>query len=498
MGKRAKANWQYLDKDLNRLNQLELTTDYVVRPLVGAGLALVFIVLAGVTAAVALGSSPSVMLVAVGAVLAAYLAVNIGANDVSNNMGPAVGAGAISLTSALILAAVAETAGALIGGREVVATISHRLIQPDAILSGQVLAVAMVSALISAALWVNFATWIGAPVSTTHSVIGSVLGVTVASSGWAAVNMPMLGLIASAWVIAPLFGALIAVLLLALVRNRITDRADKIAAAATWVPIFGASMAGLFSCYLLLKLPDHVLSAVLLDPDHRPSGTITVLSLLIAGLAYAALVPLIRAQVKTLAPDEKSVRRLFRLPLVTSAVLLSFAHGANDVANAAGPLAAIVISSRQGDLALTAVTFAVPDLVAAIGAFGLMLGVLLFGPRLIRMVGKQITKLNPIRSFCVAASTAFTVILASWMGLPLSTTHVAVGSVFGIGFYREYQSRQSRRPSVRQVRLAPEDRHRRRLVRRSHFLKIMAAWMVTVPAVALFAAGVSTVLLWFF
>ncbi|MCJ8333403.1 MAG: inorganic phosphate transporter, partial [Epibacterium sp.] len=140
----------------------------------------------------------------------------------------------------------------------------------------------------------------------------------------------------------------------------------------------------------------------------------------------------------------------------------------------------------------------VPDWVAAIGAFGMMLGVLLFGPRLIRMVGTQITKLNPIRSFCVAASTAFTVILASWMGLPLSTTHVAVGSVFGIGFFREYQSRLSRRPSARQVQLAQEDRHRRRLVRRSHFLKIMVAWMVTVPAVALFAAGVSTVLLWLF
>ena len=498
MSKRAKANWQYLDKDLHRLNQLELTTDYVIRPLVGAGLALVFIVLAGVTGALALGSSPSVMLVAVGAVLAAYLAVNIGANDAANTMGPAVGAGAISLSTALILAAAAETAGALIGGREVVATISHRLVQPDAILNGQVLAVAMVSALISAALWVNFATWVGAPVSTTHSVIGSVLGVAVASSGWAAINMPMLGLIASAWVIAPLCGGGIAILLLALVRNRIMNRADKTAAAATWVPIFTASMAGLFSCYLLLKLPDHVLSVVLPDPAHRPLGTIPGLSLLIAGLAYAAVVPLVRAQIKTRATDEKSVRRLFRLPLVSAAVLMSFAHGANDVANTAGPLAAIVISTARADLTLTATPFAVPDWVAAIGAFGMMLGVLLFGPRLIGMVGTQITKLNPIRSFCVAASTAFTVILASWMGLPLSTTHVAVGSVFGIGFFREYQSRLSRRPSARQVQLAQEDRHRRRLVRRSHFLKIMVAWVVTVPAVALFAAGVSTVLLWLF
>ena len=275
--------------------------------------------------------------------------MNIGANDVSNTMGPAVGAGAISLTSALILAALAETAGALIGGNEVVATISNRLIHPDALLSGRVLVVAMVSALISAALWVNFATWVGAPVSTTHSVVGAVLGVTVAASGWGAVNLPMLGMIASAWVIAPLFGAAVAVLLLVLVRNRITERADKISAAQRWVPVFSASMAGLFACYLLLKLPDHVLAPVFLDPGHRPAGTIPVVAVLITALAYLALVPVVRAQVRALSPNEKYVRHLFRLPLVTAAVLMSFAHGANDVANAAGPLAAIVIASRQGD-----------------------------------------------------------------------------------------------------------------------------------------------------
>jgi len=177
----------------------------------------------------------------------------------------------------------------------------------------------------------------------------------------------------------------------------------------------------------------------------------------------------------------KSLKVLFRMPLVFSAALLSFAHGANDVANAVGPLAAIVHAQSAGEFAGTV---SIPIWVMIIGAFGISFGLFLFGPKLIRMVGGQITKLNPMRAFCVALSAAITVIFASTLGLPVSSTHIAVGGVFGVGFYREWQEeRRAKKITIRKV--APDERRRRKLVRRSHFFTIIAAWVITVPAAAL-------------
>jgi PiT family inorganic phosphate transporter len=177
---------------------------------------------------------------------------------------------------------------------------------------------------------------------------------------------------------------------------------------------------------------------------------------------------------------------LFGLPLVISAALLSFAHGANDVANAVGPLAAIVHAEQVGEFAGSV---SIPTWVMIIGAFGISFGLVFFGPKLIRMVGSQITKLNPMRAYCVALSAAITVIVASWLGLPVSSTHIAVGGVFGVGFYREYHAERRYRENARrngvERRLAPEERRRRKLVRRSHFMTIVAAWIITVPAAAL-------------
>jgi PiT family inorganic phosphate transporter len=180
---------------------------------------------------------------------------------------------------------------------------------------------------------------------------------------------------------------------------------------------------------------------------------------------------------------------LFAFPLVISAALLSFAHGANDVANAVGPLAAIVHASEFGEFAGKV---NIPTWVMVIGAFGISFGLILFGPKLIRMVGSQITKLNPMRAFCVALSAAITVIIASWLGLPVSSTHIAVGGVFGVGFFREWHQEKRARESAAKrpggTRLAPEERRRRKLVRRSHFMTIVAAWIITVPAAALMSA----------
>jgi PiT family inorganic phosphate transporter len=196
----------------------------------------------------------------------------------------------------------------------------------------------------------------------------------------------------------------------------------------------------------------------------------------------------------------QSLRVLFHLPLICSAALLSFAHGANDVANAVGPLAAVLHSVSSGDIAAKV---EIPLWVMLIGAAGISLGLFLFGPKLIRMVGEQITKMNPMRAFCVALSAAITVIIASALGLPVSSTHIAVGAVFGVGFFREYYTaRSARRRRYVNNRAAsgratssdagqsPDLIRSRKLVRRAHFMTIIAAWVITVPAAALLAAGI--------
>jgi PiT family inorganic phosphate transporter len=193
----------------------------------------------------------------------------------------------------------------------------------------------------------------------------------------------------------------------------------------------------------------------------------------------------------------RSLRKLFQIPLICSAALLSFAHGANDVANAIGPLAAILSAVESGAISAKAT---VPIWVMIIGAFGISLGLFIYGPKLIRMVGAQITKMNPMRAYCVALSAAITVIVASWLGLPVSSTHIAVGAVFGVGFFREQFTKRSkrRRQIIKRRGLeadnkdtespSPDVVQHRRLVRRAHFMTIVVAWVITVPASAILAA----------
>ncbi|MCG7627578.1 inorganic phosphate transporter [Epibacterium sp. MM17-32] len=490
----TRPDWRSLDKDLARLNQVERVTGYVVRPLLGLGLALAFMALAGLEAALVLGTSPTTIMAMVAAVFGAYLALNIGANDVANNMGPAVGAKALPMTAALIAAALAEVTGALLGGSEVVATVSRRLIDPSAVSAPQIMVQAMMSAMIASALWVNLATWLGAPVSTTQSIIGAILGATTAAAGFAAVDWLTFGGIATSWMLSPLIGAALAMALLALIQRLISNRPDKMAAARRWVPVLLAGMGGAFAVFFALKLPERIASPT---PDQA------ALAGLIAGaLSYLVARPVVLHRAAQLEHQKGAIKALFRLPLVIAAVLMSFAHGANDVANAIGPLATIMqvmTNSGGGTHPAEINAFApipVPLWVLVIGALGMAMGVLLFGPRLVNMVGSQITKLNPIRAYCVSTSAALTVIVASWLGMPVSSTHVAVGAVFGVGFYREHMAARARRIGARAARpgLPREDRSRRRLVRRSHVLTILAAWLITVPLSAALSAGIYTLL----
>lgn len=480
-----KPRWQALDSDLHRISRVESANTYVSRPLLAPGIALAFMALAGLTAAVLFGQADGSLIVVAAAAFGAYMAINIGANDVANNMGPAVGANALTMGGAIAIAAVAESAGALLAGGDVVSTISKGIIDPMSVQNSNVFIWAMMAALISSAMWVNLATWVGAPVSTTHSVVGGVMGAGIAAAGLSAVSWGTMSAIAASWVISPVLGGVIAAAFLALIKTKIQYQDDKIAAARRWVPILVALMAGAFASYLAVKGLKRVVKIEL---------EMALLIGLASGLlVWAITVPWVRRKSEGLENRTRSLKTLFGLPLVISATFLSFAHGANDVANAVGPLAAIVHAAEFGDFAAKVT---IPVWVMFIGAFGISFGLFLFGPKLIRMVGSQITKLNPMRAFCVALSAAITVIVASWLGLPVSSTHIAVGAVFGVGFYREWHSDRRRKQSNRQrpseQRLPHEELQRRKLVRRSHFMTIIAAWVITVPA----AAAMSAVIFW--
>ncbi|MCD1634952.1 inorganic phosphate transporter [Martelella mediterranea] len=478
----ATRQWKTLDKDLNRLSRLEEASMYASRPLVGVGVSLVFVSFAAVAAAIFAGGEPQSLALIVAAAFGAYMALNIGANDVANNMGPAVGAKALSMLGAIAIAAVFESAGALLAGGDVVATISKGIIDPSALSNTAVFVRAMMAALLAASIWVNIATWIGAPVSTTHSVVGGVMGAGIVAAGLGTVDWATMGKIAASWVISPLLGGIFAAAMLAFIKWRVIYVDDKIAAARTWVPVLIGVMSTAFATYLALKGLKHVLAIDL--------STALLIGVVVGGTMGLLSVPLIRRQSKGLENRNRSLKSLFSAPLVVSAALLSFAHGANDVANAVGPLAAIAYVHQSSSVAGEV---SIPLWVMLIGALGISFGLVLFGPKLIGMVGSQITKLNPMRAYCVALSAAVTVIAASWLGLPVSSTHIAVGGVFGVGFFREwYTERRARRltrESPTDRRLPGQERARRKLVRRSHFMTIIAAWVITVPAAALLSAA---------
>lgn len=459
----------------------------------------------------------------VAAMIGGYMALNIGANDVANNVGPAVGSKALTLTGAIILAAIFESAGALIAGGDVVSTIKKGIIDPALIADSETFVWLMMAALLSGAIWLNIATALGAPVSTTHSIVGGVLGAGIAAAGWEIANWDKMGAIASSWIISPVIGGVIAASFLFWIKRSITYQTDMLAAARKMLPILIAIMAWSFSTYLILKGLKKIW--------HVDFLTAALIGLALAIAVYVLVRPMIHKQSQKLMNDKSGVNSLFTIPLIFAAALLSFAHGANDVANAVGPLAAIHDAIVHEGVSTKA---EIPIWVMLIGAIGISLGLLLFGPKLIRTVGSEITDLDQMRAFSIAMAAAITVIIASQLGLPVSSTHIAVGGIFGVGFLREYLKR-SYAKTVQKIRdhhqgadqeeveryierfskasliekklmLAELKQHKaeveltkkerkslnkvyqKELVKRSAFLKIVAAWLITVPASGALAA----------
>ena len=448
-----------------------------------AGIFLVGVLIA--TAFITSATQGGLLIVAAG-VIGGYMALNIGANDVANSMGPAVGSRAITMGGALVIAAVGNTAGAVIAGGDVVSTIAKGIIDPSLMPDIGIFITAMMAALLAAALWLNLATYVGAPVSTTHAIVGGVMGAGIAATGISAVNWITMAKIAASWVISPLMGGIIAALFLTMVRRTILFKPDRIAAARRWVPVLVGIMCSAFAMYLMVKGFKRVWK---FDAEIVAAAGVVVFF-----LSWIVVRPLIARQSVGLENRNKAVHGLFTMPLICAAGLLTFAHGANDVANAVGPLAAIVGSLTSGEISAKVV---VPIWVLVIGGLGISIGLGVFGPRLVRTVGEKITKINPIRAFCVALAAAITVLIASALGLPVSSTHIAVGGVFGVGFLREvlhYRIMAAREANAvvadESDKNAPKKKKKkkRKLVRRKHVTTIIAAWLVTVPLAAILAA----------
>ncbi len=393
------------------------------------------------------GGVPNNLFLAIAAVFGAYMAMNIGANDVANNVGPAVGSKALTMGGAIVIAMVFEASGAFIAGGDVVSTIKGGIVDINGF-SGNTeeFVWAMMAALLAAALWLNLATFAGAPVSTTHSIVGGVMGGGIAAAGFTIVDWGTMGAIVSSWVISPLLGGVIAAGFLLAIKKTIIFRDDKISASYKWVPVYVGIMAWAFSTYLVIKGLSKIWPKLLAVVNWLPLVEVEIVkkpsfltALIIGGfiglLVYRLIKRSLRRKMPNMKNDRANVNKLFTIPLVFAAALLSFAHGANDVANAIGPLAAINDAIMTGGITAEA---GIPLWVMAVGALGIAIGLGLYGPRLIRTVGGEITELDQMRAYSIAMAAALTVIIASQLGLPVSTTHIAIGGVFGVGFLREW------------------------------------------------------------
>lgn len=468
------------------------------------------------------GGDISIELV-IAAMIGGYMAMNIGANDVANNVGPAVGSRALTLVGAIVIAGIFEALGALVAGGDVVGTIKNGIINPELIQNADVFIWLMMAALLAGAIWLNVATAIGAPVSTTHAIVGGVLGAGMAAGGMEIANWSKVGSIALSWVISPVIGAVVAAAFLYWIKRSITYQKDMLAAGTKMVPLMIAVMVWAFSSYLLIKGLNKIWKIGV--PAALVAGFV------IAVAAYFVIKPLIAKFAKGRANKKSTINAMFTIPLIFAAALLSFAHGANDVANAVGPLAAIYDALQSGELAATA---AIPLWIMGIGALGIVVGLTLFGPKLIRTVGQEITDLDQMRAFSVAMAAAITVIFASQFGLPVSSTHIAIGGIFGVGFLREYlksfyaqilenihrhysgkqqaeveefinqfdkASLAEKQMMIEQLKKqksgvnlnkheskALNKAYKNELVKRSALWRIVAAWLITVPVSGLMAA----------
>lgn len=413
------------------------------------------------------------MVIIVAAMLGFYMALNIGANDVANNMWPAVWARAITIGWAILIAAIFEAWGAIIAGGDVVNTIKWWIIDSSAVTDSNVFIGIMLATLFGSAVWINIATYTKSPVSATHSVIGGLVWAGIIALGVDVIHWEKIWQIVISWVISPVLWWWIAAFLLWSIDTTIIKKESRHDAAQVWVPIYVALMSGAFSSYLILKWFKKII--------HIESLHAFLIGGAIAAVTYLIVRKLLYKYGWLFKNSKKSINKLFNLPLVFSAALLSFAHGANDVANAIGPFAAIYDTVQSGGSISS--DAGIPLWIMLIWAIGLAIGLWVYGSTLIKTVGNEITKLNQVRAYCVALSAAITVIIASALWLPVSSTHIAIGGIFWIGLFREWQKYRV-------------GKHKTYLDK-SMLKQIVLSWIITLPASAFIAAISYTSIIYF-
>ena len=416
--------------------------------------------------------SPETIVLAVGVVAAVYMAWNIGANDVANAMGTSVGSGALTLMGAVVLAGIFEFAGATLVGTHVTETVRKGILTASAFSTSgplgedapRILMMGMVSALAAAGVWLQIATSYGLPVSTTHSIIGALVGFALVAVDGSAVAWGTVGKVAASWVLSPVLGGVIAAAMFVWVSRGILRHDEPVEATAR----LGPHMIALVVFILVLSFVYKALSNVLEEPRW---WAVALGAAVIAGLGWAISRWLLR---RTAPPADADpypyVETIFgRLQIVT-ACFVAFAHGANDVANAVGPVAAVVQIHQLGELPAQV---PVPMWILVLGGVGIVVGLATWGYKVIATVGGSITELTPTRGFSAEFGAATTVLLASRLGMPVSTTHTLVGAVIGVGVARGMAALNLRMIG-----------------------RIVNSWIVTLPVAGAFSAGFFLLLRW--
>ncbi|AQU83360.1 MAG: inorganic phosphate transporter [Halomonas sp.] len=361
-----------------------------------------------------------------------FMAWGVGANDVANAMGTSVGSKAITIKQAIIIAVIFEFLGAWLAGGEVTATIRGGMLDPVLLEANpQLLVYGMLSALLAAAIWLMIASARGWPVSTTHSIVGAIVGFGAVGLGVEAVAWSRVGTIASSWVISPLLAGTIGFVLFKSVHHLIFENKDPFAAAKRYVPGYIFLVGFIVSMVTLTKGLTHVG----LDLSFGQSFLLSIL--LGAAIMGLGLVLQRRIKYEKNASDHfgyANVERVFGVLMIFTACAMAFAHGSNDVANAVGPLAAVISVVRSDGVIDSAAL--VPWWVLVLGGAGIVVGLVTYGHKVIATVGTGITELTPSRGFAATLAAATTVVLASGTGLPISTTHTLVGAILGVGLAR--------------------------------------------------------------
>jgi PiT family inorganic phosphate transporter len=385
----------------------------------------------------------------IGYIFGFYMAWNIGANDVANSMASSVGAKAITIRQAIFLAGILNIIGAVFIGSHVTNTIRKGIVSTDIMTDPHVALIGALSALLAAALWVSFATWKSLPVSTTHSIVGAMIGFGIMAGGFSVINWGKLLAVVLSWIISPLFSIVIAYLIFKIIVRLILSKKDTFARALKLSPIFIGMTFFVVVLSFLFKTP------LGKKMDLGPPASLTVAVILSVLLGFAGM-----AVLKRFVKDRESgAEAIFRRIQVGTACYVALAQGANDVANAIGPLAVIYFLVKTGSVGGTV---PVPVFLLLFGGVGIACGIAMAGHRVMDTMGKKITTLSNTRGFAVEFAAATTVLVASKMGLPVSTTHAAVGGVLGVGLARGIEA-----------------------VNFGIVFKIMVYWVLTVPVAAL-------------